>query len=81
MACKHFQKKSVAQIIDAGATELYKETLTAGGNVSMAVEAARHPRLGAEDIYGELEACEQHSELYFGPSTQIALVFIIDKLE
>jgi len=28
----------LAQIIDAGATELYKETLTAGGNVSMVVE-------------------------------------------
>lgn len=43
--------------------------------------SARHPRLGAEDIYGELEACERHSELYFGPSTQIALVLIIDELE
>lgn len=71
----------MAQIIDAGATELNKETLTAGGNVSMAVEAASHPRLGAGDIYGELEACEQHSELYFGPSTQIAPVFIINELE
>lgn len=45
------------------------------------MSAARPPRLGAEDIYGELEACEQYSELYFGPSTQIALVFIIDELE
>lgn len=78
---KTFKKKSLAQIIDAGATELNKETLTAGGNVSMAVEAASHPRLGAGDIYGELEACEQHSELYFGPSTQIAPVFIINELE
>lgn len=71
----------MSQIIDAGGTELYKETLTAGGNVSMAVEEARHPRLGAGDIYGELEACEPHSELYFGSSTQIALVFIINELE
>lgn len=77
MACKHFLKVcTVAQIIDAGATELYKEILTAGGNLSMAVEAARHPGLGAEDIYGEPEACEQHSELYFGPSiTDSACVY------
>lgn len=71
------KRKSLAQIIDAGATELYKETLAAGGNVSMVVEAASHPRQGAGDIYGELEACERHSELYFGPSTKIAPVFIM----
>jgi len=40
-------------------------------------EAASHPRQGAGDIYGELEACERHSELYFGPSAQIAPVFIM----
>lgn len=30
----NIKKKTVAQIIDAGATELYKDILTAGGNVS-----------------------------------------------
>jgi len=34
--CQTFLK--VFGPIDAGATELYKETLTAGGNVSMVVE-------------------------------------------
>lgn len=69
-------KKSLAQIIDAGATELNKETLTAGGNVSMAAEAASHPRLGAGDIYGELEACEQALRaLFWALDTDSACVY------